>query len=168
MRTERRAGAVAAGLGAAALAVAWFAEHRLSMAPCALCLLERWPYRVLLATGLLAMLVRGRVARVMLLLCVPPLAAAVGLSLTHLGVEQGWWPDPLPQCMAPHFHGGSFSERLASMPRYPAKPCDASNRLFAFLPLSMASLDLIYAASASGLIAAAAMIRRGPHERDIG
>ncbi len=52
MRPERRAGAVAALLGAAALGVAWIAEHRLSMAPCALCLMERWPYRVLLAMGL--------------------------------------------------------------------------------------------------------------------
>lgn len=160
MRAERRAGAVAALLAALALAVAWFAEHRLSMAPCALCLLERWPYRILLGAGLAAMLAPARIASVILLLCVLSLLAATGLSLTHLGVEQGWWPDPLPQCMAPHFHGGSFSERLASMPRYPAKPCDAPNRLFAFLPLSMASLDLIYAALASGLIAAAARSRR--------
>ena len=160
MRPERRAGAVAIVLGALALAVAWFAEHRLSMVPCALCLLERWPYRLLLVTGLAAMLAPAGIARPILLLCGLSLAAAIGLSLTHLGVEQGWWPDPLPQCMAPHFHGGSFSERLASMPRYPAKPCDSPNRLFAFLPLSMASLDLIYAAAASALIVVAVRSRR--------
>ncbi len=158
MRPERRAGAIAALLGAAALGVAWIAEHRLSMAPCALCLIERWPYRVLLAMGLAAFLAPARLARPLVLLCALPLLAGVALSLTHVGVEQQWWPDPLPQCMAPHFHGGSFSERLASMPRYPAKPCDTPNRLITFLPVSMASLDLLYVLLASALIVVA---RRG-------
>ena len=165
MRIERRAGASAVLLGAVALAVAWFAEYRLSMAPCALCLLERWPYRILLAAGLATMLAPARIARFVLPLCLLSLVAAMALSLTHLGVEQAWWPDPLPQCMAPHFHGGTMSERLASMPRLPAKPCDSPNRLFAFLPLSMASLDLIYAVMASALVVAAARIRRVPWAR---
>ena len=164
MRPERRAGAVAVLAGLAALAVAWIAEHRLSMAPCALCLLERWPYRVLILFGAATLLAAAtgpvRVARAVLLCCALPLACAVALSLTHLGVEQGWWPDPWPACMAPRFHGGSMAERLASMPLRPAKPCDSPNRLFAFLPLSMSSLDLIYAALASLSIGIAARDRR--------
>lgn len=160
MRPEHRAAGLAALAGASALLVAWFAEHRLQMAPCALCLLERWPYRALLVLGLAAMLVPTRLARLILPLCGVSLLVSIGLSLTHLGVEQHWWPDPLPQCMAPRFHGGSMSERLASMPLRPAKPCDAPNRLFEFLPLSMASLDLIYALLASVLIVVAARMRR--------
>ncbi len=163
MRPERRAGALAVASGTVALAVAWVAEHRLSMAPCALCLLERWPYRVLILLGLSTMLATAvapaRVARLVLLCCALPLAAALALSLTHLGVEQGWWPDPWPACMAPRFHGGSMAERLAAMPRLPAKPCDSPNRLFVFLPLSMSSLDLIYAALASVSIGIAARSR---------
>ncbi len=153
MAPERRAGAIAALAGAVALSVAWFAEHRLRMAPCALCLLERWPYRALLAVGLAAWLLPSRGARPVLLLGGLAIVASVGLSLTHVGVEQHWWPDPLPECVAPHFQGGSFSQRLASMPLRPAKPCDTPNRLFTFLPLSMASLDLIYAVLASVLLA---------------
>ena len=160
VRTERRAALLAVLCGAAALAVAWFAEHVLSMAPCALCLLERWPYRVLAVIGVLAMLAPPRAARMLLVLCAVPLLASVGLALTHVGVEQGWWPDPWPACMAPHFHGGSIAERLASMPRLPSKPCDSPNRLFAILPLSMASLDLIYAVLISAAIALAARPRR--------
>jgi disulfide bond formation protein DsbB len=156
---EKRAGAVAALLAALALAIAWVAEHQLLMAPCALCLLERWPYRVLLVLGVAAVAARGRLSRLMLLTCALPLAASIGLSLAHVGVEQGWWPDPLPECVAPRFHGGTMAERLASMPLRPAKPCDTPNRLIAFLPVSMASLDLIYAPVASVLIVLAAKRR---------
>lgn len=156
MRAEQDAGLVAALVGAVALAVAWIAEHPMHMAPCALCLLERWPYRALLLAGLATTVSPVWARRPLLLLCALSLLVSIGLSLTHLGVEQHWWPDPLPQCMAPHFHGGTMSERLASMPRLPAKPCDAPNRLLAFLPLSMAALDLIYAALASVLVGATA------------
>lgn len=159
MLPDRRAGAVAALLAALALATAFVAEHWLSMAPCALCLLERWPYRVLLVLGLAAAAMRGPPSRVLVLACALPLAASIALSLTHVGVEQGWWPDPLPECMAPHFHGGTMAERLASMPLRPAKPCDTPSRLIAFLPVSMASLDLIYAAMTSILIVLAAKRR---------
>ena len=160
MPAERSAGALVALVGAVALGVAWFAEHRLRMAPCALCLLERWPYRAMIVLGLATMLVPLRLAGLALLLCGLALLVAIGLSLTHVGVEQHWWPDPLPECMAPHFHRGSFSERLASMPLRPAKPCDAPNRLLAFLPLSMASLDLIYAVAACVLTGVAMRRRR--------
>ena len=146
--SRRRAGefAIVAGLGA--LAVAWIAEHMLSMAPCALCLLERWPYRALVLLGLLGV-AAPPLAGVAVWLIGAALCGAIVLSLTHVGVEQGWWPDPWPACMAPHFHGGSFAERLASMPLRPVKPCDAPSRLFNFLPVSMSSLDLAYAAAIS-------------------
>ena len=160
MRAQQQAGLLAVLFGLLALSTAWIAQHLLLMAPCALCLLERWPYRLLVLTGGLAMLLPPRSGRLLLWLCAVPLLASVVIALTHVGVEQGWWPDPWPACMAPHFHGGSMSERLASMPRLPAKPCDSPNRLFAFLPLSMASLDLIYAVLASAAIAFAARNRR--------
>ncbi len=164
MRPEQRAGLVAVLAGTVALAVAWIAEHGLAMAPCALCLLERWPYRVLILLGVATLLASAlappRAARGLLLCCALPLAAALALSLTHLGVEQGWWPDPWPACMAPHFRAGTMAQRLAAMPLRPAKPCDSPNRLFAFLPLSMSSLDLIYAALASLSIGIAARSRR--------
>ena len=37
------------------------------------------------------------------------------------------------------------------MPLRPAKPCDAPNRLFAFLPISMTTLDLLYAVLLLGI-----------------
>ncbi|GAN84393.1 hypothetical protein GHA01_02920 [Novacetimonas hansenii] len=138
-------GFVMALAGALALALAWWTEHVLGHVPCGLCLWERWPYRVLVGLGLGTMVLPRDTARVMLWLCMPVLLVSCGLSVLHVGVEQGWWPSPLPECMAPTFHGGTFAERLASMPARPAKPCDAPTYLIAWLPVSMTALSGLYA-----------------------
>jgi disulfide bond formation protein DsbB len=141
----RSAALIVALAAAAALAAAEIVEHWGGLVPCALCLLERWPWRAAVFLGLLAALLPGRAPRWPLLLAVLVLLAGAGLALTHVGVEQGWWPDPLPECAAPHFAAGSLAQRLAAMPLRPAKPCDAPTYLIAGLPLSMAAMDLIYA-----------------------
>lgn len=151
--TERRAGLIQGGFwliaGAWALGWVWWAEHVAGMAPCELCFWERWPYRALILLGLAWLVLSGagsRAGRVIGVLVSAALLAAIAIAALHVGVEQGWWPSPLPACAAPHFKGGSFAERLAAMPLRPAKPCDAPNRLFGWLPVSMTTLDLIYAA----------------------
>ncbi|MBE7210973.1 MAG: disulfide bond formation protein B [Gluconacetobacter diazotrophicus] len=135
--------------GAAALGAAWWVEHIEELVPCALCLLERWPYRVLVLLGVLGLVVAGAPRPLRLLwslLVVLTLLSGVVLAGTHVGVEQHWWPDPLPQCAAPHLSGGSAAERLRSMPLRPAKPCDSPTPLFSALPsVSMATFDLLYA-----------------------
>lgn len=161
MRIERRAGLFAVLTGLLALAVAAIAEHQLLMAPCALCLMERWPYRALFLLGLVAVLL-ARPPRLVLGLIALSFGFAILISLAHVGVEQGWWPDPWPACMAPRFHGGSLAERLASMPRHPVKPCDSPNRLFNALPVSMATLDLVYAVLTSAVFALTVRSRSTP------
>ncbi|MBB2188291.1 disulfide bond formation protein B [Gluconacetobacter liquefaciens] len=139
--------------GAVALGIAAWVEYGLGDVPCGLCLWERWPWRVLVGLGLLAALLRGQGARAMLWLAVPVMLAACGLSAVHVGVEQGWWPSPLPECRAPVFHPGTFAERLAAMPLRPSKPCDAPTYLVGALPLSMAAMDGLYAAGVLAVIA---------------
>ena len=106
--------------------------------PCALCLLERWPYRVAIVLGLLAAVVPHRWARALLVLVVLSMLADVAMAVVHVGVEQRYWPSPLPECIAPRFTGGSIAERLAQMPARPAKPCDDAAYLIPALPMSMA------------------------------
>ena len=140
-------------LSALALTAAWYSERILGLVPCAFCLLERWPYRIAIVLGLLAALlprVPANAARALLILA---LLAGAGLGFTHVGVEQGWWPDPLPECRAPIFHGGSIAERLAAMPAHPAKPCDDPTYLVPGLPLSMAAMDLVLALALAILVA---------------
>ena len=153
MTGARVAPLVVAGAAALALAVAWYAEHRLDLVPCAFCLLERWPYRVAIGLGLLAFLLPPAPAKAVRALLILVLLAGVGLGVTHFGVEQGWWPDPLPECRAPTFTGGSIAERLAAMPARPAKPCDAPAYLIPGLPLDMAAMDALLALALAALVA---------------
>lgn len=148
-RTLALLSALAAGV---ALGLALGSEAWEGLAPCALCLVERWPYRVAIALSLVAAVVPPRLARVLLVLVVLAFLADVGLGFIHVGVEAHWWPSPLPECAAPRFVGGTIAERLAAMPLRPAKPCDSPSYLIPGLPLSMAAMDLIYALACAALL----------------
>ncbi len=133
----------AIGLGVAALVIAHAAQLAGNV-PCALCYLERWPYRAAIGLGVLAWLLPVLRHQLRLLL---PLAflAALSLAFTHVGVEFGWWKSPLPECAAPVLNTGSVHDLLASMPSHPSKPCDDPTYLVPGLPLSMAQMNLLYA-----------------------
>ncbi len=73
------------------------------------------------------------------------MVAGAVLGGVHVGVEQHYWPSPLPECAAPHLASGSIAERLASMPARPSKPCDDPTYLIPGLGLSMAAMNLLYA-----------------------
>jgi disulfide bond formation protein DsbB len=138
--------AVLAALAAAAgLAFAYVLEIWGEMVPCALCLLERWPYRIVIVLGLVAALVPTRLARFILALAILSLLVDAAIAAVHVGVEMQWWPSPLPECAAPHFSGGSIADRLAAMPARPAKPCDEPTFLIPAIPLSLAAMNMLFA-----------------------
>ena len=128
-----------------ALGLALASEKWGGLVPCALCLLERWPYRVAIALGLVASVVPHRWARALLVLVVLAMLVDAAMAVVHVGVEQHYWPSPLPECTAPRFTGGSIAERLAQMPARPAKPCEDAAYLIPGLPISMAAMNLLYA-----------------------
>lgn len=121
-----------------ALGVAYFAEYGLRLAPCPLCLVERWPYRITALLGLLAALTPPRLARVLLGLAALVLFVGAAIAFTHVGVEQGWWPSPLPECNAP-------PPSFGSLPLRPSISCSAPVFLIPGLPVSMALMDMVYA-----------------------
>ena len=131
--------------GCAALGTAWWTQHKLGIMPCELCLWERWPWRVLIALGVMAPLLPTRLGRSVLWLCAPVLLVAEGLALCHAGVEWKWWPSPLPACHAAHVVGRTLAERWASMPLVPSKPCDAPTYLLPGVPVSMAVMGALFA-----------------------
>jgi disulfide bond formation protein DsbB len=146
--------ALASSLAAAlALGIALASEFWGGLVPCALCLWERWPYRVAIALGLLASIAPHRWARVLLVLLVVSMLAGTALAVVHVGIEQHYWQSPLPECTAPHFTGGSIAERLTRMPVRPAKPCEDAAYLIPGLPLSMAAMNLLYALAFAFLLA---------------
>ncbi len=162
MRVGRLNGAALTGVAAAGLAlgVALGSETWGGLVPCALCLVERWPYRVVLVLALLALLLRGWAAQVMLALAAAASFTGAGLAAVHVGVEQGWWPSPLPECAAPQLGGGTIAERLARMPAHPSKPCDEPTYLIPAVPVSMAGMNLAFALALTGFLATSAV--RGP------
>ncbi|WP_111733761.1 disulfide bond formation protein B [Roseovarius amoyensis] len=82
---------IAAGGSAVLLLGAFGFQHLGGLAPCKLCLWQRWPHAVAVVIGVLALMLPGRVL---------PLAGALvalcsgALGLYHMGVEQGWWLGP--------------------------------------------------------------------------
>ncbi len=134
------AGGVVALAALAALGVAYYVQDFDNLYPCPLCLLERWPYRIVILLGLLAVLPGGSLARAVLGLAVLALAAGAAIALVHTGVEFHWWQSPLPEC------NGILSPG-AALPLTPAKPCDEPTFLIPHLPISMAALNFIYASA---------------------
>lgn len=84
--------ALVAGLGSLLLlAGAFFFQFVLGMAPCSLCLWQRWPHGAAVALALVAMAVPW--AGVMLAGAAAA-AASGAIGVYHTGVERGWWPGP--------------------------------------------------------------------------
>jgi disulfide bond formation protein DsbB len=159
---SHRAFGLAFALAAAvALGIALGSEHWGGLVPCALCLVERWPYRIAIVLGLAAALLPAPIARVVLGLLALTVLVGAGVAATHVGVEFHWWNSPLPECAAPAFSGGSIAERLAHMPATPAKPCDDPTYFFPGLPLSIAELNLLFACAFTAAAIWAAL--RRPH-----
>ncbi len=145
--------AVATLAAAAALGTAFAFEWWGGLVPCALCLVERWPYRVAIAVGAIGVLLPRPLVRGALVAMLLTALVAVALAGTHVGVEFGWWPSPLPECAAPQFAQGSIAERLRSMPARPAKPCDDPVYVIEAVPVSFAQFGLIYALALSSGVA---------------
>lgn len=142
-------------LALAAAAAPMFArssETLFGLAPCALCLWQRWPYWA--AAGLALAAAALRPARpVLLALAVVGVLASGAIGGFHVGVEQGWWPSPLPGCQAPRAAAGAGLEELfRALPAAPTKPCDAPTFLVPGLPVSMAAMNLLYALGLSALV----------------
>ncbi|MCX7646499.1 MAG: disulfide bond formation protein B [Rhodobacteraceae bacterium] len=81
-----------ASAGSAALLLAALAFQYLGgLAPCALCLWQRWPHAAAVALGLL-----GAAAPSAGVAALGALAAGTsgGLGIYHTGVERGWWEGP--------------------------------------------------------------------------
>jgi disulfide bond formation protein DsbB len=153
MQRSKSIAVVGVAIGGVALAVALGSEHFLGLIPCALCLVERWPYRIVIGLGLLAVALPARPARLLCWAIVLVLCVSAASGVLHVGVEQRWWPSPLPECTAPDLSGLSPAERFARMPLRPAKSCEDADYPIPFIPISFAQGLLIYALASAGLMA---------------
>jgi disulfide bond formation protein DsbB len=141
-----------AALAAAAPLFAMGSEGWWGLAPCALCLWQRWPYWVAAGVAAPAVVLPGRWRAVALGLAGVAVLASGAVAGLHVGVEQGWWPSPLPGCAAPRASGAarSVEDLMRGLAAAPSKPCDEPTYLLPGVPLSMAAMNLVYALGLGG------------------
>ncbi len=129
-------------LGSAGLLLGAFGfQHLGGMAPCKLCLWQRWPHGAAILIGIAALLVPGRL--------LPLLGALAALSTAaiggyHTGVERGWWEGPT-SCTGSGLDVSqmSVSELLPSASSNTSNLVLCSEVVWEFLTLSMASWNAI-------------------------
>jgi disulfide bond formation protein DsbB len=98
----------AAGGSAALLAGALAFQYLGGMAPCALCIWQRWPHLAAVVIGAAAVALPGRALPVLGALAA---LATAGIGGFHVGVEQGWW-EGLASCSAGSIAGLSVDDLL--------------------------------------------------------
>lgn len=128
---------LAAGGSALLLAGAFAFQYIGGLAPCKLCLWQRWPHAAAILLGALALAMPGRLV---------PLAGAMaalataGVGLYHTGVERRWWEGP-DTCTSGSVEGVSSGDLLNQIMAAPLVRCDEV--AWSMLGLSMASWNAV-------------------------
>src|ERR1700690_1338017 len=94
LSSYRTFGLLAAIVAAVALGTAIASQRWGGLVPCALCLVERWPYRIAVILGLAAAILPAAASRAALALLTLTMLAGAGFGAIHVGVEFHWWPSP--------------------------------------------------------------------------
>lgn len=124
-------------------------QYLVGLAPCHLCVLQRWPYVALVALGLIGWRWRPRA---LLALAVPVLLVGAGLGAYHLGVEQGWWALPAG-CAA-----GENAQSVEDLKRLLSEAPPACDQVaFTFLGLSFAGWNIVASLTLATYATAAAL-----------
>jgi disulfide bond formation protein DsbB len=107
------------------------------LAPCPLCILQRWPHVVVVVLGLaiLAWPSRGLAVLAGLTMLV-----GAGIGVYHVGIEQNWWEGPAT-CTAPVAGSVAPGELLDRILEAPVVACDAI--AWSWLGVSMAGWNAI-------------------------
>ncbi|MEL6102537.1 MAG: disulfide bond formation protein B [Pseudomonadota bacterium] len=118
--TRQRFILLAAGGSAALLLGAFAFQHLGGLAPCKMCIWQRYPHLAAIALGALA---------VFLPLPVPITLGALaalttgGIGVFHVGVEQGWWEGP-STCSSGPIGGLSTDDLMNQIMAAPLVQCD--------------------------------------------
>ena len=125
---------------------AYLSQHVGGLAPCPLCLIQRYPHFAVLGLGLAGVAIGGRARVALLALSGLALLVTAGYGVYHAGVEQGWFASG---CAAPTT-GGSLEDIKAQIMAAPLTRCDE-------VPWSLLGVSLAgWNAIASVLMAAVA------------
>lgn len=142
---------------AAVMAAVLLAQYWGGLAPCELCLTERWPWDVAIVMSFVAAMVGSRAALpwVALLLAV---VFAVGTALAgyHVGVEQHWFAGPSACTAAAGTPATLDALRVLLMHQQPVRCDEPAWRLFG---ISLAGWNLLASLAMAGVCAVFARAR---------
>lgn len=144
---------LAALAGAAALGTAFAAQYWGGLAPCPLCIVQRYPYAAVIVLGALGyMTVAGQAARWILPAITLAFAIGTGVALYHAGIEQKWWHGPAA-CTASFAPPATIEELRALIEAAPIVRCDEIP--WAFFGFSLAGLNFLAGLALTGFSAIA-------------
>ncbi len=142
-------------LGSAALLAGAFAfQHLGGLAPCKMCIWQRWPHAAAVVIGGVALLLPGRIWPFLGALAA---ATTAGIGVFHAGVEQKWWEGPTT-CTSGPIAGVAPEDLLNQILAAPLVRCDEI--AWQMLGISMAGWNAILSALLVGLWLMAAIRRR--------
>ena len=144
-----------AGAGSAAiLAGALGFQFIGGLAPCPLCIWQRWPHVAALVIAALAVTVLWRHTGPLAVLGMLAMLVSAGLGLYHTGIERGWWPGP-DTCTSSDITNLSTDQLMAQILNAPLVRCDEV--VWDLLGLSMASWNAVISLGLAGLWLASAV-----------
>ena len=96
--------AIMAGFSASALGMALIGQHMFGLQPCNLCVIQRYPYGIIIALGLVGVIIsfqsKRAVSAIMGLIGITFLTNSA-IAFYHSGVELKWWKSFLEGCSVP-------------------------------------------------------------------
>lgn len=149
--TRRNLVLLAAGGSLALLLGAWAFQHLGGLAPCKLCIWQRWPHGGAVLAGAGALLIAGPALPLLGALMA---ALTGGIGVYHTGVERNWWEGP-DSCSSGPIGDLSTTELMDQIMAAPLVQCDQV--VWELLGLSMASWNAVIAFGCAGLWVAAAL-----------
>ncbi len=132
MRSNQVANALVLLGSSALLGGALLFQHVGGLAPCEMCLWQRWPHLAAIVLGLLAWALRSN--RVVVTLAALATLTSGAIGFFHMGVELHWWTGPTA-CSAA-FTGGSSADIMAQVMATALVRCDTA--AWSLFGLSMA------------------------------
>ena len=136
----------AAGGSLALLLGAFAFQYIGGLAPCVLCLWQRWPHAAAVVIGLAALALPGRALPLLGMLAALATAAIGGF---HAGVEQGWWQG-LASCSGGSIAGISMDDLLNPATDV-APPVRCDQIAWSLGGLSMAAWNMVLSVALTAL-----------------
>lgn len=127
-----------------ALAAAFIAEGILLLEPCELCIMQRYPFVLGLAIGLIGLALRKNNLAVSALLSIASLGFLTNSAIAtyHTGVEQHWWESAVDGCSVTFEEDTSGQSILENIMSAPMGDCSQIPWQDPLLGLSMANWNI--------------------------